>query len=84
MSIQDTGPHLCIDGPLRGEYHHRGPRFGFDGAAVGEERGVYILEEEQYRWHVDPRAQSVVLVQSSHRTNLSVSTPSRQDSRRLA
>jgi hypothetical protein len=54
MSTQSIGHHLCIDGPLRGELHDRGPRFGFDRAPIGEERGVYVLEDGQYRWHADP------------------------------
>jgi hypothetical protein len=51
MSTQAIGFHLCADGPLRGELHHRGPRFVFDGAMIGQGSGFYSLEEGQYRWH---------------------------------
>ena len=71
MSTQ-AGFYLCVDGPLRGELHHRGPRFGFDGTSIGEERGVYVLEERQYHWHAVPNSRSIVLEQSSHRTALSI------------
>jgi hypothetical protein len=84
MSTQAIGFHLCCDGPLKDEYHNRGPRFGFDGSPIGKERGVYVLEEGQYHWHVDPRAKSIVLVQSSYQTNLSVFAPPAKDARRLA
>jgi hypothetical protein len=65
-----AGSSLCFDGPLKGETHLRGPRFGFDGRQVGEERGEYVLDEGQYHWRVDPRARSVVWEQSSHQTTL--------------
>jgi hypothetical protein len=69
MATQSNGFYLCIDGPLRGELHGPGARFGFDGRVIGEECGFYELEDDQYHWHADTR--SVVLVQSSHRTTLS-------------
>jgi hypothetical protein len=50
MTTQTIAHTLCVDGPLRGEFHDRGPRFSFDGALIGAESGTYSLEDGQYRW----------------------------------
>jgi len=66
VSTHSMGLHLCADGPLCGKFHHRGPRFWFDGSPIGGERGVYVLEEGEYHWQVDTKARAIVLEQSSH------------------
>jgi hypothetical protein len=53
MSSQVACRYRCADGPLRGEYHDRGPRFVFDGRPIGLGSGVYVLRDGEYRWQVD-------------------------------
>jgi len=66
------GFHLCVDGPLAGEIRNRGPRFVFDGAKSGLPSGFDMLDNGEYRWYADPRPRSIVLVQSSYQTALTI------------
>lgn len=45
---------LCVNGPLAGETHERGPSFEFDGRLIGEESGTYRLVDGMYCWEADP------------------------------
>ena len=49
---------LCIDGPLAGETHDRGPSFEFDGQELGLESGVYGLVDGMYCWESEQPCRS--------------------------
>ena len=44
---------VCIDGPLIGETHDKGPSFEFDGRERGLESGTYLLVNGEYCWQAN-------------------------------